>query len=317
MGTHPIFESDFDCLTEFENDMIIDSDNLLLKIGLEVSAKFKGAYCEARIHSVDSEFRVKLRFPDGRTFQTSDKNCHGHIKIGATVTYQGLQATVVKMKDVSTYTVVFDDLDERKIKRGSLCIKGQRHFDDSVTLDSLPLNDPEHFGDKVNKGDLLNQSASTSFDGIFTTDDTSEIAEELTNEKNEECSEHSAEEHSEKNELPPQQNQHQKGGESSLLQLKRSYAEMNEDQDFDSQYRINQNELDQADGPDERINVLEIHLFYLSNQYQTLKSELNDIDKILQGEKEKKDGRRKRHRLHSKTASSSTEERTVRTDDAS
>ena len=107
---------------------------------------------------------------------------------------------------------------------------------------------------------------------------------------------------------------------------------MNEDQDFDSQYRINQSELDQADGPDEvfkhswihkaglnlnnrivivtnyyqkhkrlkglslyfkiyffkRINILEIHLFYLSNQYQTLKSELNEIDKILQGEKEKK-----------------------------
>ena len=39
-----------------------------------------------------------------------------------------------------------------------------------------------------------------------------EIAEELTNEKNEECSEHSAEEHSEKNELPPQPNQHQKVG---------------------------------------------------------------------------------------------------------
>ena len=102
-----------------------------------------------------------------------DTKLHGLKKITSVQIRIGHKATVVKMKDVSTYTVVFDDLDERKIKRGSLCInRGQRHFDDSVTLDSLPLNDPEHFGDKVNKGDLLNQSASTSFDAIFTTDDT-------------------------------------------------------------------------------------------------------------------------------------------------
>lgn len=29
------------------------------------------------------------------------------------------------MKDVSSYKVVFDDLDEKIIKRGSLCIKGE------------------------------------------------------------------------------------------------------------------------------------------------------------------------------------------------
>ena len=31
---------------------------------------------------------------------------------------------MIKMKDVSSYKVVFDDLDEKIIKRGSLCIKG-------------------------------------------------------------------------------------------------------------------------------------------------------------------------------------------------
>ena len=49
--------------------MTVDSDSLLLKIGLEVSAKFKGAFCEARIRAVDPDFRLKLRFPDGRTAQ--------------------------------------------------------------------------------------------------------------------------------------------------------------------------------------------------------------------------------------------------------
>ena len=43
--------------------MLVDSENRLLKIGMEVSAKFKGAYCEAKIHSVEPEFRVKLRLP--------------------------------------------------------------------------------------------------------------------------------------------------------------------------------------------------------------------------------------------------------------
>jgi len=85
----------------------------------------KGAYSEARIHSVDPEFRVKLRFPDGRTVQTTGKNCQGHLAIGAQVTFQGLQATVVRLKDVSNYVVIFDDFDERTIKRGSLCIKGK------------------------------------------------------------------------------------------------------------------------------------------------------------------------------------------------
>ena len=32
---------------------------------------------------------------------------------------------MIKMKDVSSYKVVFDDLDEKIIKRGSLCIKGE------------------------------------------------------------------------------------------------------------------------------------------------------------------------------------------------
>lgn len=291
--------------------MTIDSDNLLLKIGLEVSAKFKGAYCEARIHTVDPKFRVKLRFPDGRTVQTSDKNCQGHLSIGAPVTFQGLQATVIRMKDVSSYNVIFDDFDERTIKRGSLCIKGQRHFDDSVTLDTLPLNDPEHFGDKVNKGDLLNQSSSSfaDDDNIFTTDDTSEITEETVGDKKDDAiSEISDASVSEKNDQSISLLPESKVTipDTSILPLKRSFLEISEVRDFDAEYTVNQTELDQADGPDERINVLEIHLFYLSNQYQTLKAELGEIDKILQSQKDKKDGRRKRNRLSSKTQSTSS-----------
>ena len=38
-------------------------DSILLQTGLEVSAKFKGAFCEAKIKSVDANIKVKLRFP--------------------------------------------------------------------------------------------------------------------------------------------------------------------------------------------------------------------------------------------------------------
>ena len=42
-----------------------------------------------------------------------------------------------------------------------------------MTLDSLPLTDPEHFGDKVKTGDIHNASSSSfaDDDNIFTTDD--------------------------------------------------------------------------------------------------------------------------------------------------
>ena len=44
---------------------------------------------------------------------------------------------------------MFDDGDERTLKRSSLCLKGARHFDKSETLDNLPLTDPENFGTPV------------------------------------------------------------------------------------------------------------------------------------------------------------------------
>lgn len=44
---------------------------------------------------------------------------------------------------------VFDDGDERTLKRSSLCLKGGRHFHESESLDHLPLTDPENFGAPV------------------------------------------------------------------------------------------------------------------------------------------------------------------------
>ena len=62
---------------------------------------------------------------------------------------QDMVGVLVKITDSSSYTVVFDDGDERTLKRTSLCIKGEKHFNESETLDHLPLTDPENFGTPV------------------------------------------------------------------------------------------------------------------------------------------------------------------------
>ncbi|KAK3553855.1 hypothetical protein QTP70_012687 [Hemibagrus guttatus] len=59
------------------------------------------------------------------------------------------EATINKLTDASLYTVVFDDGDEKTLRRSSLCLKGARHFAESETLDRLPLTNPEHFGTPV------------------------------------------------------------------------------------------------------------------------------------------------------------------------
>ena len=45
--------------------------------------------------------------------------------------------------------MVFDDGDERTLRRSSLCLKGEKHFNVSENLDNLPLTHPEHFGTPV------------------------------------------------------------------------------------------------------------------------------------------------------------------------
>ena len=46
---------------------------------------------------------------------------------------------------------MFDDGDERTLKRSSLCLQGARHFHESESLDNQPLTDPENFGAPVKK----------------------------------------------------------------------------------------------------------------------------------------------------------------------
>ncbi|XP_061480512.1 AT-rich interactive domain-containing protein 4B isoform X3 [Rhineura floridana] len=151
-----------------------------LTVGTDVSAKYRGAFCEAKIKTAKRLVKVKVTFKhDSSTVEVQDDHIKGPLKVGTVVevrnpdgTYQ--EAVINKLTDASWYTVVFDDGDEKTLRRSSLCLKGERHFAESETLDQLPLTNPEHFGTpvigkKTNRGRRSNhipeeESSSSSSD---------------------------------------------------------------------------------------------------------------------------------------------------------
>lgn len=50
---------------------------------------------------------------------------------------------------VNVFLTVFDDGDITTLRRTALCLKSGRHFNESETLDQLPLTHPEHFSTPV------------------------------------------------------------------------------------------------------------------------------------------------------------------------
>ncbi|KAI4873417.1 hypothetical protein NFI96_016660, partial [Prochilodus magdalenae] len=126
-----------------------------LTVGTDVSAKYRGAFCEAKIKTAKRLVKAKVTFkPDSSTAEVHDEHIRGTLRVGAVVEVKNQdgiyqEATINKLTDASLYTVVFDDGDEKTLRRSSLCLKGARHFAESETLDRLPLTNPEHFGTPV------------------------------------------------------------------------------------------------------------------------------------------------------------------------
>ncbi|XP_060528057.1 AT-rich interactive domain-containing protein 4B-like isoform X2 [Cylas formicarius] len=85
----------------------------------------------------------------------NDNDIKGALRVGQVVQAKHpdrkeyVEATVTKIQDCSQYTVVFDDGDITTLRRTALCLKSGRHFNESETLDQLPLTHPEHFGNPV------------------------------------------------------------------------------------------------------------------------------------------------------------------------
>uniref|UniRef100_A0A672RF31 Tudor domain-containing protein n=1 Tax=Sinocyclocheilus grahami TaxID=75366 RepID=A0A672RF31_SINGR len=115
-----------------------------LTVGTDVSAKYRGAFCEAKIKTAKRLVKAKVTFkPSSSTAVVHDEHIRGLLKVGAVVEarnqdgiYQ--EATINKLTDASLYTVVFDDGDEKTLRRSSLCLKGARHFAES---EASPLSD--------------------------------------------------------------------------------------------------------------------------------------------------------------------------------
>lgn len=122
-----------------------------LEVGTPVSAKFKGAFCEATIKSVKKSVKCKVQFKDGSgSAVINDEFIEGELKLNALVQTkqdggEARDAVIQKMNDHSLYTVVFDDGDERTLRRTNVCVMGERHFQEHENLDNLPLTDPENF----------------------------------------------------------------------------------------------------------------------------------------------------------------------------
>ncbi|XP_060843777.1 AT-rich interactive domain-containing protein 4A-like isoform X3 [Rhopalosiphum padi] len=127
-------------------------DPPFLAVGTEVSAKYKGAFCEAKIRKISKIVKCKVQYSNGISAFVTDDAVKGQLKVGATVDVKCsdkkelVQATIQKIQDCSQYTVVFDDGDITCLKRTALCLKSGKHFAASATLDQLPLTHPEHIG---------------------------------------------------------------------------------------------------------------------------------------------------------------------------
>uniref|UniRef100_A0A8C5FM11 AT-rich interaction domain 4B n=1 Tax=Gadus morhua TaxID=8049 RepID=A0A8C5FM11_GADMO len=124
-------------------------------------AKYRGAFCEAKIKMAKRLVKAKVAFRARLAHlwlhDSEPKLTTGpmlFLQVGAVVEVKNQEgvyqeATINKLTDASIYTVVFDDGDEKTLRRSSLCLKGARHFAESETLDRLPLTNPEHFGTPV------------------------------------------------------------------------------------------------------------------------------------------------------------------------
>ncbi|VDD74928.1 unnamed protein product [Mesocestoides corti] len=134
---------------------------LFLKEGSAVSAKYRGAFCEALIEKVEVNYRLRVQLKQKKVCVSVEKAnvVSDHVEPNGEVMVllkneehsspNPQPATVLKITDLSLYTVIFDDGDKRVLKRTQLVLKGERHFKESESLDRLPLTNPEQFKQPV------------------------------------------------------------------------------------------------------------------------------------------------------------------------
>ncbi|XP_021950598.1 AT-rich interactive domain-containing protein 4B [Folsomia candida] len=151
-------------------------DSPYLIEGTEVSAKFKGAFCKAKIREVNRVMKFKVLFKSGLVATVNSDEVRGTWRVGATVEAKHLvtgfysEATISKIQDYSQYTVVFDDGDVKTVGRSGIIVKSSCQFNDNETrgqsckidLRNNVLHTDDSFDDEVSKlrrplGTITNQ----------------------------------------------------------------------------------------------------------------------------------------------------------------
>ncbi|VDO36129.1 unnamed protein product, partial [Onchocerca flexuosa] len=100
-----------------------------------------------------TKIQILLKTPPYGTIFADHTEIKGSLEVNQQVeivqgkaTYKGI---IQNIKDNSIYVVVFNDGDERQLRRTQVCIKGAKHFNEDVNLDAMPLYKPESFSSPV------------------------------------------------------------------------------------------------------------------------------------------------------------------------
>ncbi|VDL75293.1 unnamed protein product, partial [Nippostrongylus brasiliensis] len=126
-------------------------DPAFLPAGTEVSAKFKGAFCEAKIKKLCKSVKCKVLLKESPfgSIVVEEHLVKGTLEANQTVDIthgkHQVKGVIQHVKDCSTYHVVFNDGDEKVLRRTQMCLKGAKHFDTESNLDQMPLYNPEQF----------------------------------------------------------------------------------------------------------------------------------------------------------------------------
>ncbi|CAF3958747.1 unnamed protein product, partial [Rotaria magnacalcarata] len=135
-------------------------ESACLPIGCSVSAKYRGAFCSAQVKTIERQVKLKivlldtndtiiiseeqivepkpLRIGNTVTIRLPSSNHHDlnpHLSRSSLIAilnnndnYDEKQAIIKQIYDNSIYTVVFNDGDEKSLRRSSLCLQGIRLY---------------------------------------------------------------------------------------------------------------------------------------------------------------------------------------------
>ncbi|OAF65492.1 hypothetical protein A3Q56_06772 [Intoshia linei] len=149
-----------DLTFRFENDLnsiFCEIVTTNFEIGTEVSAKCKGAYCEAKITQIENYQKFRIQEKNGKKALVEKHNIIGNLTIDSCVKFRfnvldtWKNGIITKISDYQRYHVVFDDGDTNTLKPSQLVLKGEKYFKQTETLDDMPLTSPERFGSPVVK----------------------------------------------------------------------------------------------------------------------------------------------------------------------